>query len=201
MIYCIGLGNPGEKYTLTRHNVGVRALEAIHDTNGFSTFMLPQHKQFRSSTGKIASTAVVLVRPEVFMNNSGQVVGHFKNDLQKESSGLVVIHDDVALPIGTIRISEGRGDGGHNGVKSIISVLGTKKFIRIRIGVAPSFNIDANSEDSENTTKPVINLESFVLKNFTPDEEKELQKVLPRISEALTCLLEKGIEVAMNTYN
>ena len=187
MIYCIGLGNPGEKYTSTRHNIGVRAIEEIHDANGFSTFMLPQHKQFRSSTGKIGNSAVVIIRPEVFMNNSGQVVGHFKNDLQKESSGLVVIHDDIALPIGTIRISDGRGDGGHNGVKSIISVLGTKKFIRIRIGVAPNMEI--------------TNLESFVLKKFTPEEEKELTKVLPKVSNALVCLLEKGIEVAMNTYN
>jgi len=206
MIYCIGLGNPGETYQLTRHNVGIRALEAIHDTNGFSSFMLPQHKQYRSSTGKIGSTAVVLVRPEVFMNNSGQVVGHFKSDLQKESSGLVVIHDDVALPIGVIRISEGRGDGGHNGVKSIISVLGTKKFIRIRIGVAPNFVTDADagadiSEDAREQKKPVINLESFVLKKFTPDEEKELEKVLPKVSEALVCMLDKGIEVAMNIHN
>jgi PTH1 family peptidyl-tRNA hydrolase len=189
MIYCIGLGNPGEKYQLTRHNIGVRALETIHNANEFSTFMLPQHKQFRSSTGKIASTVVVLVKPEVFMNNSGQVVGHFKNDLQKELSGLVVIHDDVALPIGSIRISEGRGDGGHNGVKSIIAVLGTKKFIRIRIGVAPVPTLKEN------------NLETFVLKKFTSKEEKELEKVLPKVSDALICMLEKGIEVAMNSYN
>lgn len=198
MIYCIGLGNPGEKYDHTRHNIGVRAIEYIHKKEGFSSFMSPQHKQFKSATGKIGKKAVVLIEPLVFMNVSGQVVGHIKTDLQKGSAGLVVIHDDVALPFGKIRISEARGDGGHNGVKSIISVLKTKKFIRIRIGVGPSIKKTTGEVVSKNTK---VKLDSYVLKNLTPTEEKRVKDVFEEVRKSLIDMLELGIEKAMNNHN
>jgi len=154
----IGLGNPGEKYNKTRHNIGFEIIDQIKETNNFPNFKLS--KKFKALISE--KDKVILVKPQTFMNLSGQSVKAIASFYKTKD--LIVIHDDIDLTIGKIRISKNRGSAGHKGVESIIKEIG-KDFTRIRIGVQPK------------TGKP-INTESFVLKKFKKQELEEIKKSL-----------------------
>ncbi len=195
MFYIVGLGNPGTEYEYTRHNVGFLALDFI-----VSSLQLPEptktgHLQGRYAEAKLKGEAVSLLYPETFMNHSGESVKKLVSG--NEVANLIVLYDDVVLPFGTLRVSFDRGDGGHNGVKSIISSLGSKKFIRVRIGVGPT---------SFWTGKPKAlngkDLAKFVLAKFSSKERKHLEhEFLEEIKDAVSQIVTEGYEKAMNTFN
>jgi len=166
MLLIIGLGNPGWKFQKTRHNLGFRVVDELVRKNNFPIFKLSKKFLAEISEGKIADQKVILAKPQTFMNLSGKSVKKLTNNLQLTTYNLWVIHDDLDLPLGKIRISVGRGAAGHKGVESIIKELKTKNFVRFRVGVKPKTS----------NLKPET-LDRFVLRKFTREEEKILKKI------------------------
>jgi PTH1 family peptidyl-tRNA hydrolase len=140
MIVIVGLGNPGKKYLNTRHNIGFEAIDQLAKENKFPEFKLS--KKFNALVSK--EKEVILAKPQAFMNNSGQSVKLLYSFYKPKE--LIVIHDDIDLSLGKIRVSKNRGSAGHKGVESIIKELGTKDFTRIRIGIQPEKDVSQNVE-------------------------------------------------------
>lgn len=175
MVYIVGLGNPGEEYINTRHNAGRMVADNF-------------------ATKNKSKKAKILV-PDTFMNHSGKfVVKYIKS--QKAAQNLVVIYDDLDLPLGSIKISYNKSAGGHRGVESIIKSLKTQEFVRLRIGVAPT--TPSGKLKKPKGEKAVLD---FILGQFKPKEMDILKKVFKKTNEALTCIAEEGRERAMNLYN
>ncbi len=193
MFYIVGLGNPGEKYKNNRHNVGWMALDYVIETLGMPKPMASSKYGGHISEGAIEKTEVIFLYPDTFMNNSGSAV---KKLVPKgEESNLIVVYDDIDIPVGEIKVSIGRGDGGHNGVKSIIKSLDTKDFVRVRVGIAPK-NIFGQTKRPTGARLP-----KHVLGDFKKGEEKKLTETFETVTRALNCIVSEGIEKAMNTYN
>ena len=195
MYYIVALGNPGEKYQDTRHNVGWTAMDFCIDAFGLSNLIEEKSKSGRITSGSISGESVGVLYPDTFMNNSGSAVVKFVP--KEEIDSLIVIHDDIDLPFGEIKIGKGRGAGGNNGVKSIIEKTKAKDFIRIRIGIAPK------SFWTGKVKRPAGGgpLERFVLKSFTPKEQKQLPEVVEKVKESLETIITSGVEQAMNQVN
>lgn len=180
----VGLGNPGAKYADTRHNIGRTLLEMIAHAESFGVFSKDALLKAQTTKGVLFGQQTQFVLPETFMNESGQTV----RELSKrgiDAEDLVVVYDDLYLPFGTIKLSYDRGDGGHNGIISIVNHLGTKAFLRLRVGICPV--------DSETGGLRAITGEAranFVLQSFTPNETTEIEKtILPKVREALELLM------------
>ena len=195
MFYIVGLGNHGEKYQNTRHNVGWLVCDYIREKAGLPSLIGDKAMSGRVTEGLILGTPTKLLYPDTFMNNSGSAVVKFVP--KSEIGNLIVIHDDIDLPLGEIKLGRGRGDGGNNGIKSVIEKIGTKEFIRIRIGIAPK-NIFTGKTVRPKGGGP---LEKFVLKQFTKKEEEKLHEVEERAFCALQLILQSGLETAMNKFN
>ena len=195
MFYIVGLGNPGEKYRNTRHNIGWLVLDYVREQASLPTLVHEKQNSAQVTGGILAGEEVTIVYPDTFMNNSGAAVVKFVKKAETEK--LIVLHDDIDLPFGQIKIGRGRGDGGNNGIKSIIQKLGTKDFVRIRIGIAPT------SFWSGKTKRPAGGgpLERFVLKPFSTKEAKQLEEVAEKSYQALQEILKNGPEIAMNKFN
>lgn len=195
MHYIVGLGNHGEKYQNTRHNVGWLICDYVRVEARLPDLIDDKSMSGRMTEGAIAGAPIRLLYPDTFMNNSGSAVVKFVP--KNEVGNLIVIHDDIDLPLGEIKLGRGRGDGGNNGIKSLIEKLGTKDFIRIRIGIAP------RSFWTGEVKRPKGGgpLERFVLKSFTTKEETQLKEVKERAFGALQKVLQNGLESAMNKYN
>ena len=195
MYYLVGLGNPGDEHKKNRHNVGFLALDFIVDSLQFPTPTKAGHLEGKYSTGKIHAEEVGLLYPETFMNNSGIAVKKLvpKGELPQ----LVVLYDDVALPLGSVKVSFDRGDGGHNGLKSIIGVMNSKQFIRVRIGVGETSFWTRKIKPLSGEALP-----RFVLGNFSSREMAILTKeVFPKIREIVSLIVEQGYVKAMNVHN
>lgn len=177
MILIVGLGNPGAEYQKTRHNVGFTALDEFAKIHEFSPFTLSKKHSSLISEGVLDQVKVTLAKPQTFMNNSGKAVKSLlpKFSLDTTKPGLVVIHDDIDIPLGKVKVSRGSGSAGHKGVDSIIQTLGTKDFTRIRIGILPQAG---KPED----------VESFVLRRFSPSELPLLQSALQNAIQVLAKL-------------
>jgi PTH1 family peptidyl-tRNA hydrolase len=147
--------------------------------------------QARIGKGEIAGNEVILARPQTYMNASGEAVAYLVNRYHIEMSDLIVIHDDLDLPLGKIRIRQGGKSAGHKGIGSIINLLESPDFIRIRIGIG-------RPEEATDNGAEVID---FVLNDFTDAETKIIAPMVSRVSEALLCLLTDGLAAAMNEYN
>ena len=189
----VGLGNPGRGYAHNRHNIGFLCLSHFARTQGIR-FDKKKGKA-RIGTGEAAGNEVVLAKPQTYMNHSGQSVNLLVNRFDINPDDLLVIHDDLDLTLGKIRISHGSGSGGHKGVNSIIYSLESQDFIRIRVGIGrpmPPSDSASISEDG---------IIAYVLSDFTAEEKKIVNQVIPRMSEAIYCLLSEGLAVAMNKYN
>jgi PTH1 family peptidyl-tRNA hydrolase len=195
MRYIVPLGNPGDRYKDTRHNVGWLAMDHIIATHGWPSLIEDKKMSGRTTGGRVGSEPVAILYPDTFMNNSGAAV--VKLVPSAEMADLVVMHDEIDLPFGEIKISHSRGAGGNNGVKSIIEKTGSKEFVRIRIGIAPT------SFWTGKVKRPLGGgpLERFVLKPFTPSERKLLPEVFVKVDVALQTIIEKGVEAAMNQHN
>ncbi len=175
-----GLGNPDQEYVGTRHNVGRDLLTALQKKEG--------------AKGRLFGKKVVLATPDVYMNNSG---GPLKKlaPTKKEAEHLVVVHDDLDLPLGAVKISFGSGSGGHRGVESVIKALKTRDFARVRIGISPA-------TPSGKLKKPAAEkIVDFVLGAFRAPEQDKLKKARKRAAEALELIVTEGLTAAMNVVN
>ena len=194
--FVIGLGNPGKEYENTRHNTGREAV--MYMANRLGTGGWQNDKKFRALTANWRldrQVEVMFVLPETMMNNSGKSVTPLiksKKDLER----LVILYDDLDLPLGTIKISFNRGSGGHRGVESIVRAVKSKAFTRIRIGVSPQ--TAGGKLKKPQGEKAVVD---FILKKRTPKEEEQLKKVFKKIKEAIETFITLGREKAMNQYN
>lgn len=194
MNYIVGLGNFGSEYEMTRHNVGFMTLDYL-----VSNFNLPKPvrtPQYLGSLtkGVLYGEEIMLLYPETFMNHSGSAVK--KLVPSRESSRLIVLYDDVALPFGELKISFDRGDGGHNGIKSIISALGTKEFVRVRIGVGPTSFWTGKIRALKGKE-----MSDFVLGKFNSRERVKLEEVFVAACGVVEMIVREGYVKAMNKYN
>ena len=180
MILIVGLGNPGIKYKRTRHNIGFRVLDE------FQNFKFSKKFKALISEGNIGRKKVILAKPQTFMNKSGKAVKSLSTYYKLQTTNSIVIHDDIDLPLGKIRISKSRGSAGHKGIESIIKELRSKNFVRIRIGI-------------RNQELRIKNIEKFVLQKFTEEEEKIIKKIIKESCSALKIILSEGLEKAQST--
>lgn len=175
----------GDEYKNTRHNVAWIILDNLFDA---SRWQENKYARAELANTRINDSDVLLVKPLTFMNESGQVIPYLVKTYGTTFENLVVIHDDIDLPLGTIKISYDRGDGGHNGVKSIMNTLGTKEFTRIRIGVSIL-------DDTGTIQKP------NVLGNFSKDESMQVEQISQKVAGIINEIVTTGHENAMNKYN
>jgi len=189
----VGLGNPGRGHASNRHNVGFVCLNHFARKQGIR-FDEKQCKA-RVGLGEVAGGEVVLARPQTYMNKSGQSVGLLVRKFDVSLNNLLVIHDDLDLPVGKIRIRLGGSSAGHKGIGSIIAELGSQDFIRIRVGIGRPITIESATGIDETDIK------AYVLSDFTPDEKQAITQVIPTVGEAILCLLTEGLVVARNKYN
>ncbi|MFC1907857.1 aminoacyl-tRNA hydrolase [Chloroflexota bacterium] len=193
MKFIIGLGNPGRDYANNRHNVGFKCLSYFAKKQGIR-FDKKQGRA-RTGTGEVAGSKVVIARPQTYMNLSGQSVSLLVKKFNVSLNDLLVIHDDLDLPLGKIRIRQGGSSGGHKGIESTSAYLESPDFIHIRIGIGRPVK---NKDSTEVNKDEIIN---YVLSDFTPDEKQAIKKVIPTVNEAILCLLTEGLTAAMNRYN
>ncbi|MDP2736136.1 MAG: aminoacyl-tRNA hydrolase [bacterium] len=175
MYLIVGLGNPGTEYERTRHNAGFMVLDEFARRHDFPEFVFLKKHSSLLSEGTLGRTKVLLAKPQTFMNSSGKAV----RSLMAVRPALILIHDEIDLPLGEVRVSRARGSAGHKGVESVMQELKTKDFSRIRVGVRPK------------TGKPA-RTEQFVLKPFTKEEAHGLSGVLSAAADRLDALLEES---------
>ena len=182
MFLIVGLGNPGIKYNNTRHNIGFKIVDAFAKENGFPEFKLSKKYNSLISENIIDGKKIILAKPQTFMNNSGKAIKSIIDYLSLTFDNLIVVHDDIDIEIGKMKISENSRSAGHKGVQSIIDEIGTKDFERVRVGIKP---IASNQQATET--------EKFVLEKFTPDEKKILQNITTLSCDQIIKLIKNGI--------
>lgn len=181
----VGLGNPGPRYERTRHNAGFLAIDELAARSRAAGRLL-QDAWVAEAT--LAGAEALLVKPQSFMNLSGEPVARLLAERALCTSELVVVVDDVALPLGRVRVRPHGSDGGHNGLRSLVAALGTEAFARVRIGVGVE-------------PPPELDLADFVLAEFLPEELKLLREMTVLAADAVACLLGDGVDTAMNRFN
>ncbi len=177
-----GLGNPGRRYEGTRHNVGFLVADELARRAG-STF---QHESKWTADTAPGPNDALLMKPRTFMNLSGESVGGYSRFFKLEPAQTLVVIDDVALPLGKLRLRKSGSPGGHNGLESVLEHLGTPEVPRLRVGIGGS---DATA------------LHGHVLGKFTAAERADVDEAIVRAADAVTCICERGFEAAMNLYN
>lgn len=194
----VGLGNPGEQYQGTRHNLGFEVLDEL--SKKFNLIDWANEDKFKSQI--IKTPELILVKPQTYMNNSGMAVRSLSTVYlprrqagRLQSTDITIIHDDLDLPLGKIKIRLGGAAAGHHGVESIIKSLGTDQFIRVRLGIG---NLESLSGEHK---KRAFNAEGYVLDPFRPNEKSHVKKMIKSAIDALGLLLEDGLEKAQNQYN
>ncbi|MFN2576965.1 MAG: aminoacyl-tRNA hydrolase [Pyrinomonadaceae bacterium] len=185
MFLIVGLGNPGAEYARTRHNLGFMVVDKLAAQAAVN--VRRSECQGLVGSGLIENERVKLVKPQTYMNLSGEAVSCLISKSELDAGSLIVISDDLALPFGAIRLRQRGSAGGHNGLKSIISALGTDEFIRLRIGIQPQH--------------PISDAKNFVLNEFTRTETESLAEILERAAAAVGSVLRDGIAKAMSLHN
>jgi len=184
--FIVGLGNPGRKYEMTRHNIGFLVLDELAARNDLS-FRRSLRFPARVAKGRIGSESARLIKPQTFMNRSGQAVWPILRKEGGKIDDLLVVFDDTALEWGQLRVRAQGSAGGHNGVKSVMNALGDGAFGRIRVGIG---------------SKPdKVSLSNYVLGSFSAAERRELEDVVRRAADAVERVCDDGIERAMNILN
>jgi peptidyl-tRNA hydrolase, PTH1 family len=189
----VGLGNPGSEYAANRHNVGFHCINRLARECGIA---LKQRKwRSRIGLGRIEGREIVLAKPATYMNLSGEAVKLLMRQYDIPLAGLVVVHDDMDLSLGKLRLRQGARAGGHKGAASIIAALGSHDFVRLRIGIGrPERAEGGKAAGGEKVV-------DFVLGDFTPADLEIVEGAIDRAVEAIRCLLTEGVTVAMNRYN
>ena len=181
----VGLGNPGSRYAKNRHNIGFQIIDALAEKHGLDF----GKRQFKAqiAAGRVGCERVLLVKPQTYMNLSGEAVQPLAGYYKIAPEDVMVVYDDLDLPAGVIRLRPFGGAGGHNGMKSIIGRLGSNRFPRLRVGIGrPEGRMDAAA---------------YVLQNFGDDEAAHMAEAREQAIRALETWLESGINDAMNTFN
>lgn len=183
MFLIVGLGNIGIQYENTRHNIGFDAIDFISKKYNIKI----NKKKFKGTFGEgiIENKRTILLKPSTYMNLSGESVKEITNFYKIESKNIIVIQDDISLPVGKIRIRCRGSAGGHNGIKNIIYNLNTDEFIRIKVGEG----------------YPDRDIVSYVLGKFEKDDRKHMEKVFKFVSDAVDCILNENVSEAMNRFN
>ena len=181
----MGLGNPGYEYHLTPHNLGFMAVDRLADECGAQ--WARRESQALAATTELEGVEVVLAKPQTYMNLSGLAVGRLLSKYELSPHDLIVLVDEVALPLGTLRIRSRGSAGGHNGLKSIIGALESDEFVRVRMGAQPD--------------RPVEDLVSYVLGPFREEELEKVREMLNQASDAVHVILKEGTQKAMNRFN
>jgi PTH1 family peptidyl-tRNA hydrolase len=188
----VGIGNPGKRYDTTRHNVGQAALDNIYKLlkKDYALNSWQLKTKLKSSTvqGKLPGIRIILAKPKTYMNQSGQALLELSRYYKIPSEKIIILHDEIDLPLGKFKINFDRGSAGHKGITSIIKLLKTKRFTRIRIGIQP-----------KNTKNKIV--EKFVLGKFTKPEKEILKEILPEVTLALQLIIEENLDKAMAFYN
>lgn len=195
MYTIVGLGNPGEEYDNTRHNIGRMFVEAFCKKHDLPEFKFDKKLNALSSSGKVGKGKVLALLPETFMNKSGDTTGKAVKS-KKAAESLVVVHDELDLPLGRAKISFNKSAGGHRGVESVRKSVGTEGFVRIRIGVSPS---TPSGKLKKPTGDDVVM--KFILGKFSKKDEEVLKKIQKSFNEALELLVTEGKDRAMNEWN
>ena len=182
----VGLGNPGEEYAATRHNVGQMVVEELARR---SSVTLKSHRKThtRAAAGQLAGRAVMLAVPMSYMNLSGGPVASLAKYQSVAPADVIVVHDELDIPFGTVRLKRGGGSAGHNGLKDITKALGMPDYVRVRVGIGrPPGSMDAAS---------------FVLKPFSAAERKELEMLVVDAADAVESVLEVGLDAAQQRWH
>ena len=182
----VGLGNPGDKYENTRHNVGFMTVDILAER-----LRIPVQKlkyKALTNTAELGGQKVLLMKPVTYMNLSGEAVRQAADFYKIHPERVLVISDDVSLPVGKLRIRAGGSAGGHNGLKNIIAQLGSDRFPRVKIGVGEKPHPDYDMAD-------------WVLSKFTGEDKKAIDAAILRAADAVECLLKEGPDRAMNRFN
>src|SRR5512138_3461581 len=181
----IGLGNPGRKYERTRHNIGFMVADELAAAAGASLSQEKHHALIAKV--RIGGEAVALAKPQTYMNDSGRAAAALARDAYAAAGDLIVVHDELDLPLGTVRVKTGGGHGGHNGLRSLIDSLGSADFIRVRVGIGrPPAGVDAAD---------------FVLSPFGADERAAADGAVARAADAVRAIIIDGITKSMNAVN
>ncbi|MDJ0702993.1 MAG: aminoacyl-tRNA hydrolase [Leptolyngbyaceae cyanobacterium MO_188.B28] len=189
----VGLGNPGTKYRNTRHNIGFDVVDALAQT---WRIPLSENRKFQAQYGETPNPQdgkIHLLKPLTFMNRSGQSVRAVVDWFKLSPESVLVIYDDMDLPVGRIRLRLSGSAGGHNGVKSIISHLGTQSFPRLRVGIGASDKLSRGDRNGA--------VVAHVLGRFSPDTNQQISAVLATTVEAIELSLKQGVEKAMSLFN
>ncbi len=185
----VGLGNPGEKYENTRHNIGFMVVDELAEKLTKGPVDWEESSRFNSFILLSSARNIILAKPQSFMNASGAVVAKVAQYYKVSAENIWIVHDDVDLPLGKIKIRLGGAAAGHHGVESIMANLGTDKFLRFRLGIGhPGRGADAHVED-------------YVLKDFDTNEKSEVKHLTKQTLQALEVSLKDGPEKAMNQFN
>jgi len=179
----VGLGNPGLQYAKTRHNVGFMVADLLAERLG-APFKVHKRSGAEIVTGRLGNRSIVLAKPRTYMNESGRHVGPLAKFYSVSPADVIVIHDELDIDFGRIRLKLGGGEGGHNGLRSVVNALGTKEFQRVRIGIGrPPGRKDPAA---------------FVLESFTAAERDEVPTICAQAADATELLIETGLESAQN---
>lgn len=185
MYIIVGLGNPGDKYEKTRHNVGFNVIDLLAKEYSIDVSKI-KHKALIGE-GRVGTEKVILVKPMTYMNLSGESVADICNYYNIDLENLIVIYDDIDLDVGKIRIRKKGSGGTHNGMRSIVKCLGTTDFPRVRIGVSKP--------------EPGRDLANFVLSRFNKEEEVDLKEGFDKAVKAIDCIIREDIDLSMNKFN
>ena len=181
----VGLGNPELKYVMTRHNTGFLAIDELLSRYNLNL----DNDKFNGlyTKTKIDETPVIIAKPMTYMNNSGEFIRPLADFYKIAPSDIIVVYDELALPVGRIKVTKEGSAAGHNGIKSIIANLGTEKFIKVRIGIGVEHSL--------------VSQVDFVLMKYTPDEYKVQKENIDRAVDAIVSLLKVDVDKVMNDYN
>ena len=180
-----GLGNPGSEYEKTKHNVGFMFVDALAEKLGVTDWK----DKFDAKIGeaRIGAEKVLLVKPQTYMNESGQAIGPLMNFYKLDAEDLIVVHDDMDIPAGTIRIRKKGSAGGHNGIKSVLAHVGDEHFARVRIGIGRPM--------------PGWTVVNHVLAPFVPEDVPKIDEAIKYLVPAVECMVTDDVDKAMNQYN
>lgn len=191
MYLIVGLGNPGDKFVNTRHNIGFESIDNFRRKMAAPNWSV--ENKFKAEISK--TDDIILARPQTFMNLSGMAVSAIARFYKIEAEGIIVIHDELDLPVGHIKIRLGGSDAGHHGVESVIKLLATDKFIRVRLGIGTWKAISGEHKHAS------FNAEKFVVEQFLAKEKSKVHSMIKRSVKAIEAIISLGLDKAQNQFN